>query len=55
MKTKIFVIGVIVGLLAIGAAVWIAIPRMMINVHKSPYGFDKTVAAVEAAVAAQEG
>ena len=55
MKTKTFVFGAIVGFLAMGAAVWIAMPRMMINVHKSPYGFDETVAAVEAAVAGQEG
>jgi len=55
MKTKIFVTGVILGFLAMGAVVWIAMPRMMINVHKSPYGFDETVVAVEAALAGQEG
>ena len=55
MKTKIFVTGVILGFLAMGAVVWIAMPRMMINVYKSPYGFDETVAAVEAALAGQEG
>ena len=55
MKSKSLLAGVIVGFLVMGVAVWIAMPLMMINVHKSPYGFDDTVAAVEAAVTAQEG
>jgi len=38
-----------------GVIVWLAMPPMMINVHKSPYGFDETVAAVESAVTAQKG
>ena len=54
MKSKSLLAGVIVGFLVMGVAVWIAMPLMMINVHKSPYGFDETVTDVEAAVTALE-
>ena len=55
MKTKIFFAGLIIGFLMMGVAVWFLMPAMMINVHKSQYGFEETVTAVETAVAAQEG
>lgn len=54
MKTSLL-IGTLIGFLLMGVIVWLAMPPMMINVHKSPYGFDETVAAVENAVTAQKG
>jgi len=41
------VFGAIIGFLLMGVIVWLAMPPMMINVHKSPYGFDETVVSVE--------
>jgi len=55
MKSNSIIFGAIIGFLLMGIMVWVAMPPMMINVHKSPYGFDETVIAVEKAVAAQEG
>jgi uncharacterized protein (DUF302 family) len=55
MKSKSLFLGVIIGFLLMGVAVWFAMPPMMINVHKSAQGFDETVTAVENAVAAQPG
>lgn len=55
MKRHSTITGIIIGFALMGIAVWFAMPKMMINVHKSPYGFDETVAAVEKAVVAQEG
>ena len=55
MKSNSIIFGTIIGLLLMGIIVWIAMPPMMINVHKSQYGFDETVAAVEKAVTAQQG
>jgi len=55
MKSKSLIIGVIVGFLLMGIIVWVAMPKLMINVHKSPYGFDETVAAVEKAITSQKG
>ncbi len=55
MKTGSVIIGVVIGLLIMGIMVFVTMPSMMINVHKSPVGFDETVAAVEQAVVAQQG
>ena len=55
MKSNSLLIGAILGFLLMGIIVWMAMPPMMINVHKSPYGFDETVVAVEKAVASQKG
>lgn len=55
MRKGSLLIGAIIGFLLMGVIVWLAMPPMMINVHKSPYGFDETVAAVESAVTAQKG
>ena len=55
MKYNSIILGVVIGFLLMGIIVWIAMPPMMINVHKSQYSFDETVAAVEKAVTAQEG
>ena len=55
MKSNSLIIGAIIGFLLMGIIVWMAMPPMMINVHKSPYGFDETVTAVEKAVASQKG
>ncbi|OOZ13577.1 hypothetical protein BOW35_10205 [Solemya velum gill symbiont] len=55
MKSKSLIVGVIIGFLLMGVAVWFSMPPMMINIHKSTQGFDETVAAVESAVAAQPG
>lgn len=55
MKTISLLIGAIVGFLLMGIIVWLAMPPLMINVHKSPYGFDETVVAVEKAVISQKG
>jgi len=55
MKSNSIILGTIIGFLLMGIIVWIAMPPMMINVHKSQYGFDETVAAVEKAVTAQQG
>lgn len=55
MKSNSLVVGVIVGFLLMGVIVWVAMPPMMINVHRSQFGFDETVTAVENAVAAEEG
>ena len=55
MKSNSIIFGIIIGFLLMGIIVWIAMPPMMINVHKSQYGFDETVAAVEKAVTAQQG
>jgi len=55
MKSNSIIFGTTIGFLLMGIIVWIAMPPMMINVHKSQYGFDETVAAVEKAVTAQQG
>lgn len=55
MKSNSIIFGIIIGFLLMGIIVWIAMPPMMINVYKSQYGFDETVAAVEKAVTAQQG
>ena len=55
MKTNSLLIGAIIGFLLMGIIVWMAMPPLMINVHKSPYGFDETVVAVENSVASQKG
>lgn len=55
MKSNCIIFGTIIGFLLMGIIVWIAMPPMMINVHKSQYGFDETIAAVEKAVTAQQG
>ena len=55
MKSNSIIFGIIIGFLLMGIIVWIAMPPMMINVHKSQYEFDETVAAVEKAVTAQQG
>ncbi|MDH5472969.1 MAG: DUF302 domain-containing protein [Gammaproteobacteria bacterium] len=55
MKSNSIILGIVLGFLIMGIIVWIAMPPMMINVHRSPYGFDETVAAVEKAVTAQKG
>jgi uncharacterized protein (DUF302 family) len=55
MKSNSIILGAIIGFLLMGIIVWVAMPPMMINVHKSQYSFDETVAAVEKAVAAQGG
>ena len=55
MKSNSIILGIVIGFLLMGVIVWIAMPPMMINVHKSPHGFDETVAAVEKAVTAQKG
>lgn len=55
MKKSSLLVGAIIGFLLMGVIVWLAMPPMMINVHKSPYGFDETVAALEKAVTAQNG
>ena len=55
MKFKSFIIGAVIGFMLMGVAVWVAMPLMMINVHKSPLGFDETVLALEKAVASKEG
>ena len=55
MRFKSIIFGTIFGFLLMGIIVWIALPPMMIDVHKSQYSFDETVTAVEKVVAAQEG
>lgn len=55
MKKTSLLIGAILGFLLMGVIVWLAMPLLMINVHKSPYGFDETVVAVENAVTSQKG
>lgn len=55
MKKSSFLIGALIGFFLMGVIVWLAMPPMMINVHKSPYGFDETVVAVEKAVTSQKG
>lgn len=55
MKFKSIIIGAIIGFVLMGIIVWMAMPKLMINVHKSPYGFEETVAAVEKAVTSQKG
>ena len=55
MKSNSIILGSILGFLLMGVIVWMTMPPMMINVHKSPYGFEETVTAVEKAVTAQEG
>lgn len=55
MRFKPIIFGTIFGFLLMGIIVWIALPPMMIDVHKSQYSFDETITAVEKVVAAQEG
>ncbi len=56
MKNSVskFVIGLIVGVLITGIAVWQVMPRMMINVHKSRLNFEDTVSAVNESVTKQK-
>ena len=49
-----FVIGLIVGVLLMGIAVWQVMPRMMLNVQKSKLNFEDTVSAVNESVTKQE-
>ena len=55
MKSNSVILGAVFGFLLMGVMVWMAMPPMMINVHKSLYGFEETVAAVEKAVTMQKG
>jgi uncharacterized protein (DUF302 family) len=41
---------VLVGMVIMGAAVWILMPSMMLVVHKSPLGYAETVTALNAAI-----
>jgi len=49
-----FVMGLIVGVLLTGVAVWLVMPRMMINVQKSRLNFEDTVTAVSESVLKQK-
>lgn len=54
MKNKgQLVIGFVLGLLVMALLVWQLMPRMMFNVHKSPLGFDATVAALRTSIDAK--
>jgi hypothetical protein len=44
---RLFVPGVVVGVLAAALVGWMAAPRMMLAVHQSRLGFDDTVAAIQ--------
>ena len=55
MKKGSLLIGAIIGFVLMGVIVWLVMPKLMINVHKSPYGFEETVVAVEKAVTSQNG
>ena len=44
-----FLFGLIVGAVAMGAAVWVLMPSLMLQVHESKLGFDETVTAIEKA------
>jgi len=44
---KKFLFGLILGGVAMGAAVWLLMPGLMIQVHASKFGFDETVATIE--------
>src|SRR4030066_1251 len=37
------IVGVIIGLLLMGLAVWVCMPAMMLNKHKSKRGYDETL------------
>jgi uncharacterized protein (DUF302 family) len=47
--------GIVAGIIIMSIAVFVAMPKMMINVHESSLGFEETVAALEKAVAEQPG
>ena len=47
---KPFILGFLAGMILLGICVWFMMPKMMINVYESKFGFDKTVSAVEEAV-----
>ncbi len=44
-----FLLGLFVGVMAAGAAVWVLMPSLMLEVHESKLGFDETVTAIEKA------
>ncbi len=42
----LFLVGLIVGIILMGGVVWIAMPNMMLTVHKSTLDFEETVSAI---------
>ena len=53
-KAGIFITGLVVGALLMGILVYIALPRMMLKVHRSTLDFDSTVTSVENAAVAHK-
>lgn len=52
MKSKLsFLSGAVIGAVAMGVAVWVAMPSMMLSVHPSRYDFDQTVATLQQSTA----
>ena len=47
MEPVSLLVGLVVGIVIAGAAVWILMPKLMIQVHESKLPLDETVAALE--------
>ena len=43
-------LGLLAGIILTGAIIWLSAPKLMINVHQSNYGFDKTIELITGAV-----
>ena len=44
------ILWLLIGMVVMGVAVWVLMPSMMLKVHKSPLGYDATVAALRASI-----
>jgi uncharacterized protein (DUF302 family) len=53
-KVAIFIAGLVVGVLLMGVLVYMALPRMMLRVHRSALDFDSTVTSIENAAESHE-
>ena len=49
-----FISGLLLGAVAMGAAVWVLMPGLMLEVHESKLDFDQTVTAIEQAYKAND-
>lgn len=53
-KAAIFITGLVVGALLMGLIVYLALPGMMLKVHRSALDFDSTVTSIENAAESHE-
>jgi uncharacterized protein (DUF302 family) len=54
-KATALIVGLLAGIVLAGAATWVLMPKMMLQVFESRYGFDQTVTTIEDAIKAAEG